>query len=405
MSAGTVIIGAGQAAASAVQELKRRGYDRPVAVLGEEGLAPYQRPPLSKAYLDGSLSRERLFLKPDAFWTGEGVHLHAGDAATAIDRAAREVVTRSGARIAYDALILAAGGRARRLPIPGAELPGVHVLRTAADADALGEALNWTERLAIVGAGYIGLEVAASARKRGVQVSVVEAAERTMARTASPNLSGWFGAVHRGFGVDLRLSSPVAEIAGREKAEGLILADGETIEADAVLIAAGLEPNTELAEAAGLSCDDGVIVDAQARTEDDAIYAAGDLARFYSARYRRSLRLESVQNAIDQAKAAAASICGETVDYDPVPWFWSDQYDLKLQIAGLVDGADQVVRRGDPEAGRFALFHLKQGRLVACEAVNSPPEYMGAQKLIAADASPDPDRLRDPDVAMRELLA
>jgi len=405
MTAGVVIAGAGQAAASAAQELRRRGYPDPITILGEENQPPYQRPPLSKAYLDGSLERDRLFLKPDAWWASAAVTLRVDDPVTAIDRAHRSVLTGSGERLGYDHLILATGGRARRPPIPGANLPGVHVLRGMADADALGAVLDEAVRLVIVGGGYIGLEVAASARKRGAQVCVVEAADRPMARTASPALGGWFGALHRGYGVDLRLSAPVASIAGTQQAEGVVLQSGETLPADRVLIAAGLEPNDGLAQAAGLACDDGILVDAQARTEDEAIYAAGDVARFDSARYGRSLRLESVQNAIDQAKAAAAAIAGAPYIYDPVPWFWSDQYELKLQIAGLIEGADQTVRRGDPEMGRFALFHLRAGRLIACEAVNSPPEYVGAQKLIAANASPDPDQLRDPDVAMRALLA
>jgi len=405
MSAGVVIAGAGQAAASAAQELRKRGYDAPVTILGEEAAAPYQRPPLSKAYLDGDLARDRLMLRPDAWWESAGVTLRLGDPVTAIDRAGGCVLTGSGERIPYDRLILATGGHARRLPVPGADLPGVFVLRSLEDADALGAALCEGARLVIVGAGYIGLEVAASARKRGAPVTVVEAAERPMARTASAALGGWFGAIHRGYGVDMRLSARVAAITGTTRAEGVQLADGEIIPADLVLIAAGLEPADELARAAGLACADGVLVDAHARTEDEAIYAAGDVARFDSARYARSLRLESVQNAIDQAKAAAAAIAGAAYAYDPVPWFWSDQYELKLQIAGLIDGADQTVRRGDPEMGRFAIFHLKQGRLIACEAVNAPPEYMGAQKLIAAGASPDPEKLRDPDVAMRALLA
>jgi 3-phenylpropionate/trans-cinnamate dioxygenase ferredoxin reductase subunit len=247
--------------------------------------------------------------------------------------------------------------------------------------------------------------VAASARKRGLEVTVLEAADRPMARTASALLSGWFGAIHRGYGVDLRVNTPVSAITGDTRTTGVLLNDGEQIEADLVLVAAGLVPNTQLAEAAGLACDDGILVDNQVRTDDERIYAIGDVARFELARYGRSRRLESVQNAIEQGKAAAASICGDAVDYNPVPWFWSDQYELKLQIAGLIEGADTMVRRGDPEAGNFALFHLKDGRLVACEAVNSAPEYMAAQRMIAVGATPDPERLRDTSVAMRDFLS
>lgn len=401
----TLIIGAGQAGLSAAAELRKRKYEGEITLLGDEASAPYQRPPLSKAYLSGELPLDRLWLKPPAWYEKAEVALRTGVRAAAIDRSSSEVITAQGDRLGYDKLILATGGQARRLPLPGATLPGVYVLRNLAEADAMSEALKAAKRLVIIGAGYIGLEVAASARKRGLEVTVLEAAERPMARTASALLSGWFGAIHRGYGVDLRVNAPVSGIKGGDRADGVELADGEVIEADLVLVAAGLAASTDLAEAAGLDCKDGILVDAQARTDDPKIYAIGDVARFELPRYGRSLRLESVQNAIEQGKAAAASICGAPVDYNPVPWFWSDQYELKLQIAGLIDGADEMIRRGDPEAGKFALFHLQQGRLIACEAVNSAPEYMAAQKLIAAGASPDPERLRDSSVAMRDFLS
>ncbi len=401
----TLIIGAGQAGLSAAAELRKRKYDGAITLLGAEQAAPYQRPPLSKAYLSGELPLDRLWLKPEAWYEKAEVTLKTGVRVSALDRSASEIITAEGDRIGYDKLILATGGEARRLPIPGADLPGVFVLRNLAEADGLSAALQGAKRLVIIGAGYIGLEVAASARKRGLDVTVLEAADRPMARTASALLSGWFGAIHRGYGVDLHVSTPVAAITGDSKATGVELADGEIVEADLVLVAAGLVPSTQLAEAAGLACDTGILVDQQARTEDENIYAIGDVARFELARYGQSLRLESVQNAIEQGKAAAASICGDEVVYDPVPWFWSDQYELKLQIAGLIDGADEMVRRGDPEEGKFALFHLKKGQLMACEAVNSAPEYMAAQRMIAQGAKPDPARLRDSSVAMRDFLS
>ncbi len=401
----TLIIGAGQAGLSAAAELRKRKYEGKITILGRESAAPYQRPPLSKAYLSGETPLDRLWLKPEAWYDKAEVELRAGTHVTALDRAASEIITADGDRIAYDHLILATGGEARRIPIPGADLPGVFVLRNLAEADALSDALNDAKRIAIIGAGYIGLEVAASARKRGLEVTVLEAADRPMARTASALLSGWFGAIHRGYGVDLRVSTPVGAIVGEDRATGVELADGEVVDADLVLVAAGLIASTQLAEASGLAVQDGILVDNQARTEDERIYAIGDVARFDLARYGRSVRLESVQNAIDQAKAAAASICGEPVVYDPVPWFWSDQYELKLQIAGLIEGADQMIRRGDPEEGKFALFHMLDGRLIACEAVNSGPEYMAAQRMIAQGSRPDPDRLRDTTVAMRDFLS
>lgn len=403
--ASVVIIGGGQAGLAAAAELRRRKFDGEITLLAGEEALPYQRPPLSKAYLSGEMPLDRLWLKPEAWFEKAEITVKTGTRVTAIDRSGANVLTAQGDRYGFDHLIIATGGEARRIPIPGAQLDGVHVLRTLSEADGLSDALKSAGRIVIIGAGYIGLEVAASVRKRGHEVTVLEAADRPMARTASGLLSGWFGAIHRGYGVDLRVSTPVAAIEGDTSARSVRLADGEEIEGDLVLVAAGLSANTHLAEAAGLACEDGILVDDQARTEDERIYAIGDVARFTLARYGRSVRLESVQNAIDQGKAAAASICGEPVSYDPVPWFWSDQYDMKLQIAGLIDGADTLVRRGDPEAGRFALFHLKDGALVACEAVNSPQEYMAAQRMIASGAAPDPERLRDESVAMREFLS
>jgi 3-phenylpropionate/trans-cinnamate dioxygenase ferredoxin reductase subunit len=405
VTAGTVIIGAGQAGLSAAEALRKRGYEGKVTLIGDEPAPPYQRPPLSKGYLSGELPAERLWLKPETYFDAASITLRTGVRAAAIDRDARRVVLSDGQSVAYDHVIIATGGAARRLTLPGADLPGVHVLRTLAEADALSDALTGAHRLAIIGAGYIGLEVAASARKRGLEVSVLEAADRPMARTASPLLGGWFGALHRGYGVDLRVSTGVAAITGADRADGVRLLDGERVEADLVLIAAGLVPGTALAEEAGLACADGILVDTHARTSDPDIFAIGDVARFDSALYGRSIRLESVQNAIEQGRAAAAAICGAAAAYDPVPWFWSDQYAIKLQIAGLIEGADQMVRRGDPEEGAFALFHLKDGVLIACEAVNAAPEFMAAQRMIAARARPDPDRLRDTTVAMRAFLS
>jgi len=387
---GIVIIGGGQAGLSASAELRKRKYAGPVT--------------LSKSYLSGEMALDRLWLKPEAFYAKAEIDLRTEVRAKAIDRANCEVICEDGARIGYDDLILATGGEARRPPIPGAGLEGVHVLRTLAEADALSAALEQAKLLVIIGAGYIGLEVAASSRKRGKEVVVLEAADRPMSRTASSLLSGWFGAIHRGYGVDLRVSAAVNRILGEDRVTGVKVGD-EVIEADLVLIAAGLSPNVALAEAAGLDVNDGIEVDEKARTSDPHIYAVGDVARFTLPRYGRSVRLESVHNAIEQAKAAARAILGEGEPYDPVPWFWSDQYELKLQIAGLIEDSDTLVRRGDPEEGKFALFHLKDGALIACEAVNSAPEFMAAQRMIAAGARPDPETLRDQSVAMKDFLS
>ena len=356
--------------------------------------------------------RSRLLVQtPQSIREALDLDVRIGHEVVSIDPTAKTVTVRrvdDGTEYteSYDALALTPGAEALRPPIAGIDLPGVHVLRTLSEADGLSAALKSAGRIVIIGAGYIGLEVAASVRKRGHDVVVLEAADRPMARTASPLIGGWFGALHRGYGVDLRVSEPVAAIIEREgKAAGVRLGDGEEIEADLVLVAAGLVLNTGLAEAAGLSCEDGILTDTSTRTSDPSILAAGDVARFHSGLYGRSIRLESVQNAIEQGKAAAATICGDTVHYDPVPWFWSDQFEIKLQIAGLIEGADEIVRRGDPEMGRFAVFHLKEGRIIACEAVNAAPEYMAAQKLIAARRQVDAQAFRNLDVAMRDLLS
>ncbi|MEO1038770.1 MAG: FAD-dependent oxidoreductase [Pseudomonadota bacterium] len=406
VAAGVIIVGAGQAGLSAAMELRKRGFADPITLIGDEAHPPYQRPPLSKSYLSGETPRDRLWLKPDAFYQSADITLQLGRRVVALDRAGSSVVLDDGGRLQFDHLILAAGGSARRPPLPGADQPSIPVLRTMEDADQLAARLQGAESLIILGAGYIGLEVAASARKRGLSVTVLEASERPLARTASTVLSSWFGGLHRGRGVDLRVNTPAVRIIVEKSASGVELADGEIVTADRVMLATGLKPNTELAEAAGLACDDGVLVDAQARTEDERIFAVGDLSRLPLKRYGRRVRLESVQNAIDQARVAAAAICGAPVEYDPVPWFWSDQYEIKLQIAGLTHGATQIVRRGDPEMGRFALFHLAEdGRLLACEAIDSAPEYMAAQRMIAKGVKPDAERLRDPAVAMRDFLS
>lgn len=407
MGDGVVIAGGGQAGLSAAAELVKRKHGGPITLVCAEDHPPYQRPPLSKAYLAGELPADRLWLKADGFYAASGIDLKLGARVEAVDRADKSVVLSGGERLGYDHLVLATGGQAKKPDLPGVDLPGVHVLRTLHEADRLSAAMKDARKIAILGAGYIGLEVAASARKRGLEVAVVEAADRPMARTASAILGGWFGAIHRGYGVELMVSTPCEGVFATPegRAGGLLLAEGERIEADLVLIAAGLAPDCALAQAAGLSCEDGIVVDAAARTDDPAIFAVGDVARWNSKRYARSLRLESVHNAIEQGKAAAQTICGMEVDYDPVPWFWSDQYGLKLQIAGLIEGADEIVRRGDPEEGRFALFHLKDGVVVACEAVDSGPEYMAAQRMIERGIAPDRDRLRSLDVAMREFLA
>ncbi len=382
-----VIIGAGQAAIKAIETLRASGYDGAIVLVGDETAPPYQRPPLSKAYLAGAIEAHRLFFKADSFYATNNVDLRLGLRATAIHPAEHRVSLSDGTRLSYSKLLLATGTRARALSLPGADLDGVATLRSIADVDAIRERLKQSQTLIVIGGGYIGLEVAAVARKSGHDVTVLEGRERVMARVVSPHISGFFEKLHRDNGVDLRMQAAIANIAGTDRVTGVALTDGTMLKADIVLAAVGAQPNTELAEDAGLAVQDGIIVDASARTSAPDIYAAGDCTRFPSPRYGRDIRLESVQNAIDQAKIAAQAMLGETPAYDPVPWFWSDQYDIKLQIAGLSDGYDRTSVEPAPGNG-FSVSYYKDDRLIAVDAVNAPRAHMMSRKALADGALP-----------------
>jgi 3-phenylpropionate/trans-cinnamate dioxygenase ferredoxin reductase subunit len=396
-----VIVGAGQAAAQAVASLRSEGFDGTLTLVGDEPTAPYQRPPLSKTYLAGTFERERLFLKPDAFYTEARCELILGVAAAAIDRAAKDVILADGRRLAYDKLLLATGSRVRRIKVPGAELSGIHYLRSIADVDALRPAFAPGKNLAIVGGGYIGLEVAAVARKYGLAVTVFEAMDRVMARAVSRPVSAFYESVHREAGVAFHLNTGVEAFEGEGRLQA-IRAGGKIWPADAALVGIGVMPNCELAQGAGIACNDGIPVDPHCLAAAPDIFAAGDCTR-HMGRDGHLIRLESVQNAIDQAKHAALSMLGRPVPYREVPWFWSDQYDLKLQIAGLAWPEDKIVMRGDPAARKFAVFHLREGRLAAVEAVNAAPEYIVGRKLIGDAAIVAADRLADTAVPMKNI--
>jgi 3-phenylpropionate/trans-cinnamate dioxygenase ferredoxin reductase subunit len=398
-----VIIGAGQAGAQAVQSLRAEGFGGGITLIGEESWPPYQRPPLSKAYLLGQFERPRLFLKPDSFYAEAGCELRLNARARAIHRAERLVEMESGPSIAYDKLLLATGTRVRKLTCPGAELPGVHYLRGIDDVDALQAVFQSGARLAVVGGGYIGLEVAAVAAKRGLDVTVFEAMDRLMARAVSPQLSAFYAAEHAKAGVKLMLRTGVEAIQGTDRVEG-IRAGGTVYPADIVLVGIGVLANDDLARVAGLGCEDGIIVDKNARTGDAHIWAAGDCTR-HVGHEGHAIRLECVQNAIDQAKHAALAMVGRPKDYSEVPWFWSDQYDLKLQIAGLARPTDMIVQRGDPANRKFAVFHLRDGAVAAVEAVNAAPEYMIGKKLVAEGRRIAPERLADLSVPMKQMAA
>jgi 3-phenylpropionate/trans-cinnamate dioxygenase ferredoxin reductase component len=402
MSAHTVILGAGQAAAQTVASLRQEGYAGAITVIGDEPYPPYQRPPLSKAYLSGDLPADRLYLRPDEFWADQKCDLRLGVQALSVDRAAKTVTLSQGAALPYTDLVFATGSRVRTLPLPGADLNGVLYLRGVADVDQLRPRMIAGQTLAVVGGGYIGLEVAAVARKLGLDVVVFEMAERVLARVASPALSAFFAAEHARHGVKIVTSVKVNGFAASGKRLSVESSIG-AFPADTVLIGAGILPNQELAAEAGVHCHNGIVVDVFGRTNDPHIYAAGDCANLENPYVPGRLRLESVQNAIDQAKHVAAAIAGKPKAYGEVPWFWSDQYDLKLQIAGVGLAGDVHVVRGDPEGRAFAVFHLRDGVIVAVEAVNAAPEYMMGRRFIQARARIAPERLADRAIPMKEM--
>ncbi|HXI99703.1 MAG TPA: FAD-dependent oxidoreductase [Micropepsaceae bacterium] len=397
-----VIIGAGQAGVQAAATLRSEGFGGTLTLIGEEPYPPYQRPPLSKAYLAGDFARERLFLKPDSFYAETRCDLRLRTAATAIDRPSKTVRLSDGTALAYDRLLLTTGARVRKVPVPGADLPGVHYLRGIEDVDALRPNFRAGARLAVVGGGYIGLEVAAVAVKHGLEVTVVEAAARVMVRAASLQLSAFYEAEHRAHGVKFQLGAMAEAFEGTARVEAVRTNQGR-VPADFVLAGIGIVPNCELAQEAGLACDNGIAVDEFAATSDPDIFAAGDCTCHPGFAGGR-VRLESVQNAIDQAKHAALGMLGEPSAYREVPWFWSDQYDLKLQIAGLAQAGDVTVLRGDPQARKFSVFHLRDGVIAAVEAVNAPPDYIIGRKLIAARARVAPERLADPNVPVKSFI-
>jgi 3-phenylpropionate/trans-cinnamate dioxygenase ferredoxin reductase subunit len=401
-----IIIGAGQAGGETAQRLRQGGFAGEITLIGEEPLAPYQRPPLSKAYLAGKLDAQRILLRPPEVYAQENVALLTSMRAVWIDRANKKVRIEGGREIPYDALVLATGARPRTLKLAGADLAGTHVLRTAADVDQIKPGFVSGAKLVVVGAGFIGLEVAAVARQAGLDVTVIETAVRPLARVTSPDVAGFFLDEHTAQGVRFVLSGKPALIKGVDKITGVALADGTEIAADMLIAGIGVTPETTLAQQCNLDVDDGIVTDGQCRTSDPAIYAIGDCARRPVVHYdNRVLRLESVHNAIEGAKLAAAAILGTEPPHEEAPWFWSDQYDLKFQIAGLFMGYDQTVLRGSMADRAFAVFYYKQGRLIAVDAVNRPGEFIGAKILIQTGRSIAPNAITDMSRPMKELVA
>ena len=400
-----VIAGAGHAAGQLVASLKQHKHAGPIIAVGDEPYVPYQRPPLSKKFLSGDLPAERLNFKPESFYEDDNIELRLGTQVASIDRDGKVLLTSDGEGISYDKLVLATGSRVRKLPIEGADLAGIHYLRTVDDVDAIRNDSETAKRVVIVGAGYIGLEVAAVLRDMGLDVTVVEMADRVMSRVVSPEISDFYQIEHTNHGVKLRLSTGIVGFRGEGQVTSVETADGEQIPADLVVIGVGIEPNIELAADAGLDVDNGIVVDDRCQASDPDVYAIGDCTMHPNAIYGRNLRLESVHNALEQAKTAAANLCGIDNQYSQVPWFWSDQYDLKLQIAGLSDGYDEVVIRGNPADRAFACLYLKDGVLIAVDAVNSPREFMQSKALIAEHAKISPADLADTSRQLKELAS
>jgi 3-phenylpropionate/trans-cinnamate dioxygenase ferredoxin reductase subunit len=405
MKSDCVIIGAGHAAAQLAPALRQSGWDGSITVIGEEPLIPYHRPPLSKEFLAGKKAIDDILIRPAAVYEKAEIRFICGEHVTAIDRASKRVALASGTDLPYDRLALTVGSRVRRVDLPGSELSGIHYLRTAADVERIRVDVRPGAAAVIVGGGYIGLETAAVLRGLGMKVTVVEMMERVLQRVTAPEVSAFFTRVHSEEGVRILCSTGVSAFEGGSAVERVICSDGSALEAQIVIIGVGILPNVELAGDAGLEVDNGIIVDEYARTSDPDVVAAGDCTSHWNFRYGRRVRLESVQNATDQARVAAATICGKKEPYDALPWFWSDQYDLKLQIAGLSQGYDHVVTRGDREGSRsFAAFYLKDGEVIAVDAVNRPPEFMIGKRLIAARSRISPARLADEAVPARELV-
>ena len=399
--AGMVIIGAGHAAGQAAASLRQEKYTGPITIIGDEAHVPYQRPPLSKAYLSGSQEVERVYLRAEKFYNEKDIDLRLSTRATVIDRNAKTVELEGGEKIDYDKLLISTGSRPRRLSIPGSDLNGIHYLRTIEDVDGIRASMSEGANLVIVGGGYIGLEVAAVGKELGLNVDVLEMEERILQRVTTPTMSTYYDALHRGRGVNIHTNTGVTGFSGNGKVEKVLCGDTE-FDADLVIVGIGIIPNIELAEAAGLHCDNGIVVDDHCQTSDPDIYAAGDCTNHPNALLNRRLRLESVPNAMDQARTSAANMLGGDKSYAAIPWFWSDQYELKLQMVGFSADGNREVLRGDMASNQFAVFYLNDSTVVAADAVNSPKEFMLCKQLVGK--SVDAEVLSDPAADLKSLI-
>jgi 3-phenylpropionate/trans-cinnamate dioxygenase ferredoxin reductase subunit len=395
-----VIVGAGHAAVAAIDHLRRGGFDGRLVLVGDEPYLPYQRPPLSKKFLLGEVTLDRIGIRPEAFYAQHRIETRLHTRVLAVDRA-QQVLQLSGdeavSTVTYDRLILCTGSRVRKLACPGRELAGVHYVRTVDDVKHLQPALSVGKHLVVIGAGYIGLEVAATARKLGVEVTLIELTERCLNRVTAPVVSDFYARRHAEAGVRLLVNTQVAALFGDTHVRGIRCDNGDEISADAVIVGIGVLPNIELAAAAGLDCDNGIVVDAHCRTSDSHIYAAGDCTSHPSARYGGRIRLESVDNAVEQARVAAETLCGKQAEHTHVPWFWSEQYDVRLQTAGLLRDHDTHIVRGDALAqttgAQFSVWYLKEKELLAVDAINRPGDFMLAKRWIGERKQLDTEQL------------
>jgi 3-phenylpropionate/trans-cinnamate dioxygenase ferredoxin reductase subunit len=400
---GIVIVGTGQASLQTAESLRSDGYTGPLLMIGDEPRPPYHRPPLSKAYLLGEFAEAQLTMRSMEVLAKKGIGLLTGVTVTAIDRAAKQVSLSDGRRLAYSGLCLATGSRPRPLPVPGAELANVFPLRTLADTQAIAALLPQVQRVVVIGGGFIGLEFAAVARKLGKEVVVLEGADRLMPRAVTPMMSEFFRNLHISHGVRIELGAAVSALAGKDgKVNAVCTADGREFPADLVLVGIGILPNAELAQAAGLECDRGIVVDACSRTSDPSIVAAGDCTARRLAD-GSLLRLESVQNAVEQGKSAAAALLGKERLFIAAPWFWSDQYDVKLQMVGLSAGHDRTVLRGAPAAQKFSAFYYLGNKLIAVDSINRPEDHLPARRFLGMGISLTAEQVENPDFALSAL--
>lgn len=401
-----LIVGTGHAGSQAAIALRQYGFAGSIALLGKEPELPYERPPLSKDYLAGEKPFERMLIRPESFWSERKIDIFGGEEIVDVDAKAQQVRSETGSTFHYRHLIWAAGGSARKLKCEGGDLTGVHTIRTRSDVDALKKELPGAQRIAVVGGGYVGLEAAAILRSAGKDIVLIEAMDRLLARVAGEEISRFFEAEHRRQGVQIRLDERVASIGGHDgRVEAVLLESGHAIPADIVVVGIGIDPEVSPLLKAGCAGSDGVNVDEFCRTSLPGIYAIGDCARHRNIfAGGEALRIESVQNAHDQATVAAKAILGNPEAYTSIPWFWSNQYDVKLQTVGLSTGHDQRIVRGFPERGSFSLVYLRQGQVIALDCVNATKDYVQGRKLILEAARPDLERLANPDIPLKELL-